>query len=156
MSDDVKAAAERDELIRECRSSINWLEGGWVHDYPKSAGHDDGLYEAMKETADTFDDLLAWFKEEHPADESELITDDWLESLGFGRAGNRSRMTIAMPDHGGFAGNLSIEGSAFITQGNEPPGSDDDDVSCVMVPVKTRRDLRQLCRALGITLNEKE
>lgn len=97
---------------------------------------------------------------EHPADDGEPITKEWLKSLGFSDSGysfiitgekdygeDVARFRLACNGDDWTDGNCSWEFHLRSIELEEQGG---------MLPCepKTRGDLRRLCRALGVTLKE--
>ena len=80
---------------------------------------------------------------EHPADDDEPVTEEWLRSVGFCDTEYMSSL-----ENGPLEYVLEEEvyfPENWILNGGDPPES---------MSIKTRGDVRRLCRALGIQLNE--
>ena len=93
-------------------------------------------------------DLWAVYLAEHPADDDEPVTAEWLESVGweaYPDTGNRmwhSRSaTLIMID-------LRNPGETWLCHGSSAHGWD------YITKSTTRGDVRRLCSALGIQLKE--
>lgn len=80
---------------------------------------------------------------EHPADDDEPVTEEWLLSVGFVKGGSPQARNI-------YCGYLTIDdiasGEASICNWN--------DRVAIERSIETRRDVRLLCKALGVTLKE--
>lgn len=110
MSDDVRAAAER---------AVRWYES-----MRRYGGRWDALADDIVQSARA---VLA----EHPADDGEPVTDEWLESIG--------HPTPPEPPQRG--------GHRWMVLVVDGKGS-----SYRLPNAATRGDVRRLCRALGVTL----
>jgi len=90
-------------------------------------------------------DLANAYLAEHPADDEEPISEEWLHSVGFedDRAGTPT------------AGALHIRHAPLPKMDSDEEYPAHACVRSFPIPVpKTRGDVRRLCRALGIALKE--
>lgn len=151
MTSEIAAAAERDlresiDEIRELSGDVaDVLSGGNPHDTLTYRGT---LLHRLLEAACV---LQRHVLAEHPSDDAELVTEEWLRSSGFYPA----------ESYGGDGGTW-----------NKNIGGSDDDTICfnlttmkselwvgsryISIPGSTRGDVRRLLAALKITLTEKD
>lgn len=130
-TDELRAAAERRRafLNGECpyRGDVEW--NGYVY--------------ALAEELRDMRILAAAYLDEHPADDDELVIEEWLRSVGF--VDEDHEWLTLFPDDSDCRvtydrqnGEIKVE--TVIAEGFRLPH------------VKTRGDVRLLCRALGIEL----
>lgn len=134
-----------DEL--ELMAAANRLADEKLEDWQGTSGDCANMRAAIK--------LARWYRADHPADDGEAITVEWLKSVGFRRfmqpANGQSLSITVWPvvisrwvNKGGLPVMWSVKKFA-----DEP----DDWLTQCLTPV-TRGDVRRLCRALGVQLNE--
>ena len=93
--------------------------------------------------------LASLYLAEHPADDGEDVTEEWLESVGWRR--NRGYMDSPQIGDSCFQLTWCSLGQSMLLE------CDDNDQPDVTLPhIKTRGDVRRLCEALGIELKEGE
>lgn len=99
--------------------------------------------DGYREDAETLADAYA---AEHPTDDAEPVTAEWLESVGFVKLFNRGRLLHAKRSDGGsLATNIAMTAWTITDMKN----------SCTSVPRQVIRGaVRRLCVALGIELKE--
>lgn len=129
MSDDVKAAADR-------RRTSPHVDGFLVGDDPNTP--------ALKQRVEDAGTLADAYLAANPADGDEPVSKSWLIALGGDTTGGLSMPCWRL---GGAANFLAVsEREAFL-----------DLASGDVIPlphIRTRGQLRQLCRALGVPLTE--
>lgn len=132
---DVKQAAER----LRARS-----------DQPYEMGGKDSYY-LHSQYVDDLCLIADAYLREHPADDAEPIDEAWLRAVG-------QPSTLSEKVYGyNFAGqgiNLNVSMDYARTRWMAELTQDEDTIA--LGQIKTRHDLRLLCRALGITLSENQ
>lgn len=105
------------------------------------------------ESLDSFRDLIEWLCDrrlaEHPADSDEPLTAEWLRSVGFKPDNDEDYLWI----NNGWRSD-TLPPFDFRIWGHGRCDLADEDGCILLIPPKTRGDLRRLCRALGIELTE--
>lgn len=134
---DVRAAAER---LRQMRADSEAFDGG----YPDN---EDGRLQSLCDHAILADAYLA----EHPADDDEPVTEDFIRSLNPPRYWEAGAEYV-WPD-------VCLRYSLEICDGKPPVLSagfyiDGGDKPVYLPHIKTRGDVRRLCRALGVEVKE--
>lgn len=139
---DVKAAAERLRRVQANRAAedVCWLSR--VYDPLWNKGHSNGSWQQDQDL------IVTAYLAEHPADEDEPITEEWLRGVGFSICAHWGAMAIGDSDQ--IA--LEWDYGKWLIRWRRPSDRLTTDIP-IPAP-KTRSDLRLLCRALGITLEE--
>lgn len=115
----------------------------------KSEYHHDRLY-GTGDKERCYKLVEAAYRAEHPADEGFEITEEWLRGVGFTESPNPRYMAIKGKDHA-----LCCRKSGELTSVmNHGEVFDKTSKEMIVVELGSRRQLRSLCSALGITLKE--
>lgn len=129
------------DLKAKCERVRRWKAGDWLKDiYPQAK--DRGMETALLEQ--DWRDVAVAYLAEHPADENEPVTEEWLRAVGFGDNGYNyagchlrlGGLEYATGDTNGFSPWFYC--GVLITDGG----------------LKTRGHVRRLCNCLGIPLTE--
>ncbi len=128
----------------------------YTHPYPHASKGQRSAYAVVQRAKDR--EIIAdAYLREHPADEGEPISEEWLKAVGFTRD-DESCMLRLYIDLCSYNSTIVIGCPvcfAAIEQVDGAGPHDSDDDSCVQIPFpQTRRDVRRLAAALGITLKE--
>ncbi len=103
--------------------------------------------------SDEYEDLQAVadaYLAEHPADDGEAITEDWLRSVGFSESNMNGQSMLISCDCGDPVEMwIEEDGLVSLVQSNV-----NDHVCLTGKKYATRGQLRRLCLALGIQLKE--
>jgi len=151
MNEQVKSAMER---LRQMRADADDHDGG----YPAT---EEGRRQSLLDHAALADAYLA----EHPADDDEAITEDWLREVGFKSKTYQESEVLALNIPKGVIGDtqwIELEdetNGVFLlcrwSELYEDYDGDDLPPDRVEVVCRTMGQLRRLCAALGIELTEK-
>ena len=93
--------------------------------------------------------VAAAYLAEHPADDAEPVTEDWLLSIGFTR--NKIDQVILILESKDLGRAMT-----YITISPCELCIESDDGGSIWLGERTRGDVRTLCRALGVEMKEGE
>ena len=143
MSDEVRKAAERLRQVYENARNHDscWISRVYEPDFTGKSRESD--YQRDR------DIVTQAYLAEHPADDDEPVTEEWLLSIGFeltreGLPFHREIDGYLKPS----PGNLLQPGESAYDWKLEPPANN------LLAVLFTRGDVRRICRALGIELKE--
>lgn len=134
MNDEVRAAAER----RRLQAAKDILAASKTPE-----GQEDGAFDS-ESMWQLFEDgivLASAYLAEHPADDGEAWTTGWLEDVGFEHGAYCGGCFQIRTEFGQWLRVLTINSMWRLSRNRLPD-------------MATRRDVRDLCRALGIPLKE--
>ena len=154
MSDELRAAAEM--AVSRCPLKCSHKSGAHIwnaHQICQWCHATRERYNAALVARDYLSD--------HPADDGEAVTVEWLESVGFSEEETTDIVSYViemMPGVSDWPGQeariIRVQGTEWILEMRNRSTTWTDGVSAVGC-VSTRGDVRRLCDALGITLAEK-
>ena len=126
------------EHLRECATLLHAYESGSLSE--------DDIFDPIVAGLALADEYLA----EHPADEDEAITDTWLREIGFSRF-----MQPAATNHLSIGDLDSTDNHLARWENPDGPHLWAINQQWTHNGPRTRGQLRTLCKAIGIELNEK-
>jgi len=139
----VSEAVERLREYLDCRKAHD--TGDWVHGIGRVE-----LDEAVLRVSD-IETLL----DSYPPDSDEPIDEEWLRQVGFKPNGLYLSMLLPAVEKAGSVVELTLTPDSESQDWSPSLLQDwDDHVTINSKAFKTRGDVRQLCRALGIELTE--